>query len=353
MTNSQFGDSDAAARWFGVAPHRVVLTSFAVAVGGDALVRRGAGWWEWVITALAGLSVLPAASSRSWAQVAAVEFRHQVRRRVRWISLEVNDETLSVGDHSERRVWCYEFVHCGRLDLSGRDFTLARRLGRMAESLAASDEDAHLNLRVEASSRDDGVARTVLSLNVASPPPEEWRRDALAGVPRVVRPGRTPLVVRRDYVRTPDFVLRVLRIARFAPGREAFAFEALSENPEWITVSTHVAVISARRARRLTERAVHRIGSDAQVTRGAGFRWSARHERELEAFRQREAAISGGAALCQWAFYLVIRATTLTQLRQRVDQVRDIARGAGIRLDVGTGVQGDWFIWQLPGGPNW
>jgi len=331
----------------------MALASLAVALGGDALVRRGGRWWEWLIVVAAVMAVLPATSSRSWAQVVGVEVRHLVRRRVRWISLEVNDETLSVGSHGTQHVWCYEFVHCGRLDLSGRDITLARRLGRMAESLAASDDEAHLTLRVESTDRDDEVPRTVLCMSVASPPPGEWRRDALAGVPRVVKPGRSPLVVRRDYVRTPQFVVRVLRIGRFAPGREASALEALSENPDWLTVSTHVAVVSARRARRLTERAVHRIGSDAQLTRGAGFRWSARHERELEAFRQREAAISGGAALCQWAFYLVVRASSLSQLRERVDQTLNIARAAGLRLDVGTGVQGDWFVWQLPGGPGW
>jgi hypothetical protein len=147
--------------------------------------------------------------------------------------------------------------------------------------------------------------------------------------------------------------MRTLRATAFSPGRESEALEALSERAAWLTLSLHASVIPTARARRVTSRAVHRVGSDAALTRGAGFRWSARHEKELEALRSREASVAAGAALCQWALYVVVRAQSLAELRSRVAETRQVSRESGLRLDPGTGVQGEWFTYQLPGGPGW
>jgi len=192
-------------------------------------------------------------------------------------------------------------------------------------------------------------------LSVTRPvaPPAEWRRSPRSGVARGLSIGRTPVVERRDHVRTARGVARTLRVASFAPGRDAQALAALSEKLSWLTLSLHASVLPASRARRMTSRAVHRMGSDAQLARSAGFRWSARREFEFDALRQREQVVAGGAALCRWALYVVVHATSLAQLRSRVDQAQEIARTAGLRLDAGVSMQAAWFTFQLPGGPGW
>lgn len=347
------GDSDAQPRWFGLAPLRIVLAGLGLASVADAVLRPGGRWWEWLVAALAVGGGLPAPASRSWAQVVGVEIRYRTRRRLRWITVKVRENALDVSVHGARRVWCYNFSHHGRLDLAKRDVVLADRLARMVESLAAAGQPAHVAMHVETLDADQGSVRTVLSVTVPSLPPPEWRRDPLAGIAGTLRPGRSVIVERREYVRTSRHVLRTLRVASFSPGREASALEALSENVQWLTVSLHASIIPAVRARRLTARAVHRLGSDAQLTRGAGFRWSARHEWELEAYRQRENSVAAGAALCQWALYAVVRASSIEQLRRRVARTTEVAQSAGLRLEAGAGEQGDWFVWQLPGGPGW
>lgn len=338
-------------RWFGVAPHRIVLSILSVAMVCDAMLRPVGHGWAWAGAVGAAGAALPASSSRSWAQTVAVFVRYGSRRRVSWVVLEPVGDILHLGVRGSRQVWCYEMFHCGRLDLSGRDLTLAHRLGAMIESLAASGDRVHLSLTVDAPR--DAVPRTVLSMDVGTPPPSEWRLDPRAGVPRGLHEGRVALLERRGYVRTPHCVLRVLRVTRFSADREITALESLSELVAWLTISLHVAVIPATRARRLSERAVHRLRSDAHVTRGAGFRWSARHEQDLEALRQRESAVAAGAALCQWALYLVVRAPTLDLLRQRVDHTVQRAKAGGLAVDLGVGVQGEWFVFHLPGGPGW
>jgi hypothetical protein len=240
--------------------------------------------------------------------------------------VKVREDALDLSVHGAHRVWCYNFAHHGRLDLARRDVVLADRLARMVESLAAAGQPAHVAMHVETLDAEQGSVRTVLSATVPSLPPPEWRRDPLSGIAGTLRPGRSVIVERREYVRTSRHVLRTLRVASFSPGREASALEALSENVQWLTVSLHASIIPAARGR---------------------------HEWELEAYRQRENSVAAGAALCQWALYAVVRATSIEQLRRRVARTMEVAQSAGLRLEAGAGEQGNWFVWQLPGGPGW
>jgi hypothetical protein len=326
------------------------LIMLSLGVGADALFRSGSSQWEWFVVAMTVVAASPGPGSTTLGHCSVIEASFQLRRRLRWVSLEDVGDSLEWG--SGRRVWCYEFIQRGRLDLTGSDVTLASRLARMAESFAASGQHTHVSIHVEANGMGAPV-HTVLGVSAPSVPPREWRPHHVAGVPGFLKLGRTPYVQRRTYVRTPDYVMRTLRAATFSPGRESEVLEALSERVAWLTLSLHASVIPTVRARRVTSRAVHRVGSDAALTRGAGFRWSARHEKELEALRSREASVAAGAALCQWALYVVVRAHSLGELRSRVTQTRQVARAAGLRLDAGTGVQGEWLTYQLPGGPGW
>jgi hypothetical protein len=317
----------------------------------DALLRRGWRQWEWPCVVVCATLAVVQRSGRSWGERAVVEVKYLLRRRLSSISVRTDDDALEYHVRGTRRVWCYDFVHRGRLDLANRDVALADRLAYLADSLAEAGEVAHLAIHVESSG--SGLVRTALSVTVPAVPPPEWRRDPRSGVARALAVGRTPLVERREYVRTAHEVVRTLRVASFAPGREAQALERLSEQLSWLTLSLHSSVLPASRARRMTSRAVHRMGSDAQLARSAGFRWSARREWELDALRQREQVVAGGTALCRWALYLVVHATSLAQLRSRVNELEEIARAAGLRLEAGVAVQSEWFAFQLPGGPGW
>jgi len=319
----------------------------------DAILRPRSHWWEWLAAVLAGVLTAPGPGAQSWWDFISVEVKYRLRRRLTWISVEVDGDALEFNVRGTRRVWCYDFSHRGRLDLAGRDEVLASRLARMAEALAAAGEHVHVALHVESRDDADALARTVLSLTVPAMPPPEWRRDPRVGVPLTLSTGRTAIVERRHYVRTPQHVTRTLRVAGFAAGREGAALEVLSERVSWLTLSLHASVVPAARARRVTSRAVHRVSSDAQLARGAGFRWSARREFELDALRQREQTVAAGAALCQWALYVVVRATSPAQLRQRVASTIEVAHTAGLRLDCGVATQREWFVYQLPGGQGW
>lgn len=357
LTNSPvrttLGECDAWPRWWGVARHRLVLGIAAVVLGADAALRPGSLWWEWLLVGVAAGAASPGPNSSSWGQWSVMGVRFLVRRRVWWVSLESDDDALLVDVRGSQRVWCYEFTHRGRLDLSGHDVVLASRLARMVESFAAGGDHAHVALHVETGGRAGAAARTSLSVNVAAPIPKEWRSRRDAGVPPTLSLGRTALIERRHYVRTPKCVVRTMRVVDFGAGRAGAALEVLGEYGSDLSLSLHAGVVPLTRARRLTARAVHRVGTDAEFARGAGFRWSARDQKGLDALREREELVAQGAALCQWALFVVVSADTVGALRRRVHETSAVARAAGLRLDLGVGVQGDWFTWQLPGGPGW
>jgi len=319
----------------------------------DALLRRDWRDGEWPGVMLSAALAVTASSGRSWGERAVLEAKFWLRRRLSWIavSVDADADAMVLDVRGTRRVWCYDFVHRGRLDLATRDESLARRLANLADSLADAGQDTHLAIHVEKAC--DGEVRTVLSMTVPSRPSREWRRDARSGVSRLLSVGRTPIIERRTYVRAPDAVARTLRVSHFAPGRESAALERLSDELSWLTLSLHASVLPALRARRVTSRAVHRVGSDAQLARSAGFRWSARREWELEGLRQREQVVASGSALCQWALYLVVHASSLAQLRSRVHELVEITRSVGLQLDHGVARQAEWLAFQLPGGPGW
>ena len=59
-------------------------------------------------------------------------------------------------------------------------------------------------------------------------------------------------------------------------------------------LAVHVEVVGALRAQRISARAVHRVGSDSQVSRAAGFRRSARAALSSERLSQCEELVANG-----------------------------------------------------------
>ena len=347
-TATPLADADAVARWCGLERHRVVVAALVAGLGADALVRPGASHWEWAVVLALALT-LPGRPGRSWGERLAVELRFALRRHLTRVELRRDADSLTLDLRGKRRLWCYEFTHRGRLDLSGADAVVARRLAGMAESLALSGTAAHLALHV-----DVGASGTRTTLSTTSPaaPPEEWR-PAPTWFGGGLAVGRTALLERRHYLRSARGVVRTLRVDGFAPGRESSALEVLADAGPWLSLSLHAEVLAAAQARRRTSRAVHRVGADAGLARAAGFRWTASREFELDTLRRREQAVASGVALCRWALYLVVSAPSIATLRERVEQLDALARTAGVHLERGTARQRDWFAHQLPGGVGW
>jgi hypothetical protein len=73
----------------------------------------------------------------------------------------------------------------------------------------------------------------------------------------------------------------------------------------------------------------------------------------LERLRQRESLVVEGTALMRIAVFVVIRATSLAQLRRDVKAVIRCAFESGLRCEVGFGRQAPWYCAQLPGAPGW
>ena len=113
----------------------------------------------------------------------------------------------------------------------------------MVESFAAGGEHTHVALHVDTGKESGAEARTTLSVNVAAPTPSEWRVRSNVGIPRSLSIGRTAVIERRHYVRTPQCVVRTLRVSDFAAGREQVALEVLSEYGSGVTLSLHAGVV--------------------------------------------------------------------------------------------------------------
>jgi len=200
------------------------------------------------------------------------------------------------------------------------------------------------------------VSTTLLSLPPDVDPPEEWDAtiDLTSHVADVGRNHSSWYLERWRYLRSSRGVLSVMRIRDFSGATAGVGFlDRVQFACEDLDVAVHVDVVGARRGERLSARAVHRQGSDHASSQAAGFRRTARSVRVFERTRQREALVADGRALMRIGVFLVVRASTVEELRGRVELVRRRAGDAGLRCERGVGRQARWFSLQLPGGPGW
>jgi hypothetical protein len=146
----------------------------------------------------------------------------------------------------------------------------------------------------------------------------------------------------------------VLRVRDFTAVSHGQALlERLQQSSDQVSLGLHVDVISAQRAHRMAERAVHRTGSDGAAARSVGFRRTARADRSLERLAQREVLVASGRALLRAGVYVCVHAPSRSELDQRVRDVLRRGHESGLRCERGLGRQAAWFCHQLPGGPGW
>ncbi len=348
------GESDVDARWIGIRRHQALLLIASIALIGEGVItpRVRVGAIAAGVTLL--LCVLPTGEGRTVGEQVVIAARFVARPHWRtFIARELGEDVV---------LWCggevafraYELEHRGRLDLSGRDLVIARSLAELADNASASRDGQHFSMHV---TRRGVSSSTLLALPVDASAPDGWtpRNDrALEILLGSSGDASVHVLERLTYVRSGREVARIYRVRDFsfvAQGRSLL--EQLLRSPDHLDVVLHVDVVSGATAQRLASRAVHRVGSDEETSRSAGFRRTARSSRNFERMAQRERYVAGGRALLRVAVYVLVRADNVGELQKRGNQVWRHAHDAGLRLDRGRGLQAAWYRSSLPGGPGW
>jgi hypothetical protein len=347
------GTSDGESRWIGVRRHQA-----AFAIAGVGLVG------EWITQAhgppielLTGISLLTCALPTSDGLTVGERLRIGVAfiTRSRWTSVRasVTSDGVAIVARGESTARGFELAHRGRLDLAGRDQLNASALADFADALATSKDTRHFAVHVRSS--PDGVTTLlVVPPDVSAPSGWSENSDVVLQATGTGGSGICWLLERWTYVRTANEVIRVVRVRDFSAVPDGHALlHRLQFGSPWLDVAVHVDVVGGVRAKRLASRAVHRVGSDDATTQSAGFRRTAQSSRTLERLRQRESLVVEGVALLRVGVFVVIRATTLQQLRRDVKALTRCAFESGLRCELGPGRQALWYCAQLPGAPGW
>jgi hypothetical protein len=348
------GESDVDVRWIGIRRHQALLLIVSVALIGEGIitsrVRVGA--------IAAGLALLlcvtPTSDGRTIGEQLVIALRFMTRQHWRAFNARELGGDVVLWCGGEVAFRAYELVHRGRLDLSGRDLVIAQSLAEFADAASAARSGQHFSLHV---TRGHDGASTFLALPVDAPTLEGWipRNDrALAALLGSSEESSAQLLERLTYVRTGRQLARIYRVRDFSfvPLRRGL-LEQLLRSTGGCDLALHVDVVGGATAQRLASRAVHRVKSDDETSRSAGFRRTARSSRSFERMAQRERHVAGGRALLRVAVYVLVRADGLDELHRQGDQVWRHAHDAGLRLDRGRGLQAAWYRSSLPGGPGW
>jgi hypothetical protein len=356
LTNDRvsLGESDADARWIGIRRHQALLLTLGVAVIAEGVMSSRVR----VVAIAAGLALalcsLPASDGRTVGEQGVVALRYAVRTH--WQSFTVRElgDDVVLWFNGEVAFRGYELLHRGRLDLSGRDLTIAEALAEFADAASAARRGQHFSAHVVHAKT--GVS-TLLALPVDAPAPEGWSADNTFALEMMTgsKDAKSAVIFERpSYVRTSQHLVRLYRVRdySFASQRRSL-LEQLLRSPTAVDVALHVDIVGGVAAQRLASRAVHRMGSDSETSRSAGFRRTARSSRNFQRLAQREQLVASGRALVRLAVFVVVCAEDLEQLQRRGEQIWRHAHDAGLRLDRGRGLQASWYRSHLPGGPGW
>lgn len=346
------GESDAESRWIGVRRHQAALVIVGAGLAGDGVVSAHAPVVEVVTGLVLLLCALPASDGLTVGVALAVAVGYVLRSKWRGLTVRELDNDVVLWARGDVSFRAYELVHRGRLDLSGRDEVIAEALAALADAASAAKSSQHFAVHVGAT-RANTI--TLLTLPVDVPAPDGWRPNNERALAMLGASNATlRLLERFTYVRTPQELVRLHRVRDFSSvpaGRGLL--EQLLRIPAPHDVTLHVEVVSGTRAQRVAARAVHRVGSDEEAARAAGFRRTARSSRTFARLSQREALVASGRSLLRVAVFATVRAESLAELQRAGAALWRHAHDGGLRLERGWGRQASWYVAQLPGGPGW
>ena len=347
------GDADADALWIGIRRHQAVLAVAGVGVVADWLFRPRASVVELLFGVALFAGTVPVVDGHTIGERSAIALRYFLRSRWSTTYMVEVDDCLEIQARGRVAFRAFQLDHRGRLDLSGRDATVAYGLAALVDGIGVGGPSRHVSVHVQS---PGAGAATLLSLPEATMKPEGWHANTqLAFEIAAMQPQRpTMLLERWRYVRTAEGLAATLRIRDFSATPKGRALlERLQLSTGQLTLAVHADVVAGSRAKRVAERAVHRSRSDGAASLAAGFRRTARVEGHFERLAQRETLVASGRALLRIAVFATVRGDTYDELRSSVDEVTRAARDSGLRCDRGVGRQTEWYCFQLPGGPGW
>lgn len=348
------GESDAEARWVGIRRHQATFVIIGLGLVGDWIIEPHTTSGALALGLCCLITALPASDGLTVGESLCVAVSFALRRSWMVVRTESQGRTLAVQARGVTTATGFELLHRGRLDLSGADFELSRRLVELTKSLATGAESDHASIHVRATAVGTS---TLLTLRTSALRPDGWHENP--GLLRDffdLKPGCESVGVleRWSYVRVHDEVIRTFRLRDFSGASDARALlEKVQQSPCHPGIALHLEVLPSVRAQRISSRAVHRMGSDNAVSSAAGFRRSARSKRSLLRLAQREELVADGEALLRLGVFVTVRAISLTDLRVRTCELLRSCEESGVRVERGTGRQLLWHCFQLPGGPGW
>ena len=357
MTNEPMalGESDAMVRWFGVPRHQLLHAVLAVGLFFYWFIRDRANVPLLFIAVATGTLALfryESLSAPQWIRVVA-----SYQSRSRWTALRVEkgpDNTTELEARGNAIFRSFELVHRGRLDLTESDTSIASEIITVLNVMGRRNDGGHVSMH--SWSNASGVSTTICvapDVGVEA----SWRMCPEALEEVLGFDGSSPttwLFERWRYLRLEDDVLCVYRVTDFSTATNQSALlRDLQRFGAARWVSLHATVLPSRTAHRMVGRALHQIRSDSAMTGLVGYRRTARSDVRHDRLRQRELATAQGTALVQLAVYVVIRASSLRELRGRSAELQRDAERAGLQLRLGLGRQALWFCAQLPGDAQW
>ena len=182
--NLGLGESDAEARWIGVRRHQAVLVILGVGLASDWVMSPRAPLLVIVAGLALAMGAVPCYDGLTVGEGCVVALRYLLRSH--WHDLnvrELGDDVVlwAIGEVALRG---YELTHRGRLDLSGRDVTIAEGLAALADASSAARTGQHFSQHVVTKGADT-LTMLTLPLDVAASLPTRCtaraaRRWALA-----------------------------------------------------------------------------------------------------------------------------------------------------------------------------
>jgi hypothetical protein len=347
------GECDAEARWIGIRRHQGCLAVVGFGLVSAWVMGSTSPPTELVAGVVLLLAAVPMGDGQTVGEVIVVMGRYVARSRWRYMTIREFDDDVILWAPSDVVFRAYELDHRGRLDLSGRDVSLAEALAALVDAVSAGSENQHVSQHVM---NRHGDTSTLLALPSEVPAPEGWRLKnsrALDAV-RAGDASSLQLFERFTYLRLPHQLVRVFRVRDFSSVPESRSLlEQILRTPVDLDVSVHVDVVAGAKAHRLAARAVHRVRSDEVTSSAAGFRRSARSSRSFERLAEREVLVASGRSLLRLGVFVVVSAESFEDLQRCATIVWRRAHDGGLRLERGRGSQYEWFRAQLPGGPGW
>jgi hypothetical protein len=265
--------------------------------------------------------------------------------RSRWtkVSMTANAQRYNISARGRSEVDLYEFVHRGRLDLSGDDRTLDADIAGLLERVAGEGGGTvtwHLSTRSNCSTSTLAVpagTRPTRSFMSTDADKVDFSGPWILERWRYLRSAHEVLAtfaVESSRAHPTEPVLRALM--SFASDRDA-------------TVAIHV--MAASRANSVVGRHSHRWRANVALANLGGFRQRASTDSATHLLDEREREVAQGRALCQVDIFITLRAPTRRQLEVAALALREDARRAATRLERGNGRHALWFCSQLPGSP--